>query len=85
MHAPSTRPVLPVGSDQLLDKAEHLIWSLLDDDLPEQDFVELETILREGPDVREVYINCVQLHTALAALFGRSQEAQPLDICRLAL
>ena len=83
MRAPSTRPVLPVGSDQLLDKAEHLIWSLLDDDLPEQDFVELETILRERPDVREVYIHCVQLHAELAAHFGKPQVAQTWDFDEL--
>ena len=74
MNATDTCTVLPAGTDQLLDRAEQLIWNLLDDDLSEEAVFELESIFREQPSVREVYINCVQLHVTLAEHAGRASK-----------
>ena len=52
-------------------RAEQLIWDLLDDKLPEEGVVELQTIYRDHPLVCEVYIKCMQSHVALNDCNGR--------------
>ena len=76
MNATGTFPPSPSGSDQLLNRAEQLIWKLLDDDLPESGVVELEAMFREHPSVYVAYINCIQLHVDLTGHFGKLQVAQ---------
>ena len=71
MNAPDVCPDLTTYSDQSLDKAEELIWKLLDDNLSEDGVVELIAIFKENPSVCEVYIDCVQLHVALAEHHGK--------------
>lgn len=70
--------VSPTGSDQVLDEAEQLIWSLLDDDLPEEDIPKLESLIMEHTNVRKAYVHCVLLHAYLSDHFGKpiSNEAQ---------
>jgi len=71
MNAHDVCPVLTTDSDQSLDRAEKLIWELLDDNLSKKGVVELIAIFKENPSVCEVYINCVQLHVVLAEHHGK--------------
>jgi len=70
-----TYPIPLAGSDLLLDETEQLIWSLLDDELPEVGVVELENILREQPNLCRLYVKCAQLHFDLVDAFGNAGEA----------
>ena len=60
-------------SDDLVDVAEQLIWSLLDETLEEADVRRLEALIRDNEEVRTRYLECVQLHSELTELFS----AQP--------
>lgn len=61
---------LDQSNEALLDKAEALIWALLDDEIQPADIRELETLLKENADVRDRYVTCVQLHFDLQQHFG---------------
>ena len=52
-----------------LDKAEGLIWSLLDDDIEMDELQELEVMMKEDEAVVELYVQCVQMHTDLQGHF----------------
>ena len=71
MNANVTCLEAPNGSDQVLENTEELIWSLLDDDLPEEGILELESLVRKHISVRESYLNCVKLHIDLTNHFGK--------------
>ncbi len=68
------------SADQILAQAEELIWSLLDDNLPEDDVPRLEEMIKEHENVRELYLDCVQLHTDLT---GHYAGAAKLNIPEL--
>lgn len=71
MNANATCLVSPTDSDQFLDEAEQLIWSLLDDQLSEEGVLKLESLIREHISVREAYLNCISLHAELNDYFGK--------------
>ncbi len=58
------------STDELLDQAEEMIWSLLDDNLPKADVPRLEEMIKNNDDVRNRYLECVQLHSDLSGHFG---------------
>ena len=58
------------SNDAMLDVAEALIWALLDDQLESTDIKKLEGLLQENEEVRQRYINCVQMHCDLHEHFG---------------
>jgi hypothetical protein len=62
------------SSEHLLEQAEEMIWNLLDDNLPEGDVQQLESMLQEHEQVRELYLNCVHLHSDLAGHFGKAPQ-----------
>jgi hypothetical protein len=62
------------SSEQLLEQAEEMIWNLLDDNLPEGEVKALESMLQEHEQVRELYLDCVQLHSDLAGHFGKTPK-----------
>ncbi|NOY30820.1 MAG: hypothetical protein GXP28_11825 [Planctomycetes bacterium] len=56
----------PLESEQsLLDHAEQLIWSFLDDHLEEQDVRRLEELMKKDEEVRLRYLQCAQIHADL--------------------
>jgi len=57
-------------SDDLVDVAEQLIWSLLDETLEEADIRRLEALIRDNEEVRTRHLECVQLHSELTGLFS---------------
>lgn len=67
------------ASEALLDEAEALIWSLLDDEIKPEDIKRLENLLQGDEKVRERYISCVQMHTDLHQHFQPTPEAGPAD------
>ena len=57
---------------ELMDRAEQLIWSLLDDNLSKEGVSELETMLRSHEAVRKLYHHCVRLHVDLMGHYGKT-------------
>ncbi|MCA9235747.1 MAG: hypothetical protein KDA44_09760 [Planctomycetales bacterium] len=51
--------------EDLLETAEMLVWSLLDEQITDAQLAELEQMLAESEAVRERYVDCVQLHVEL--------------------
>jgi hypothetical protein len=62
------------ATDELLAQAEEMIWSLLDDNLPEADVPRLEKMIKDNGNVRNRYLECVQLHADLSGHFGGGAE-----------
>jgi anti-sigma factor RsiW len=61
----------PSAAELMLDEAESLIWSLLDDRIEDADLARLTKLLEEDAAVRWRYVECVQLHVDLQQHFGR--------------
>jgi anti-sigma factor RsiW len=83
------RDLTPAESAVLvLDEAENLIWTLLDDQLDEASSARLAKLLEEHEAVRQRYIDCVQLHVDLQDHFvdharkptGAKTTALPLNL-----
>ena len=64
---------LDEANKELLQEAEVLIWSLLDEEIETGDIQRLEGLLKENEQVRQQYISCVQMHTDLIEHFGADQ------------
>ena len=63
-------------TEELMGRAEQLIWSLLDENISQDDKSELETMLQDHEAVKELYLNCVQLHTELLEHYGSLPKAK---------
>lgn len=61
------------NSQQLLDEAEALIWGLLDENIDAASIQRLEKLLANA-EVRQRYVQCVELHADLQELFSEPQE-----------
>jgi len=57
------------------DRVHELTWALLDEQISEDDFVELNNTLLRDDKSRDSYLGCVQLHADLMAHFAA--PAQP--------
>ena len=66
-------------SDAILEEAERLIWAVLDDQVDKADLQRLETLLHQDDQIRQRYIQCVQLHTDLTMLHAEG-ESPPEDL-----
>ncbi len=53
---------------------EELTWSLIDDQIDSGEFQLLESLLLSDDAARRDYVNCMQLHTDLRALFAPPQQ-----------
>lgn len=60
-------------SQQLLDEAEALIWGLLDENIDAASTQRLEKLLANS-EVRQRYVQCVELHSDLQELFNEPQQ-----------
>jgi len=63
------------NTQQLLDEAEALIWGLLDENIDAASTERLEKLLAHN-EVRQRYVQCVELHSDLQHLFNDKQEKQ---------
>lgn len=61
------------NSEQLLDEAEALIWGLLDENIDAASIQRLEKLLANA-EVRQRYVQCVELHADLQDLFSEPKE-----------
>lgn len=61
------------NSQQLLDEAEALIWGLLDENIDAASTQRLEKLLA-NTEVRQRYVQCVELHSDLQELFKEPPE-----------
>jgi hypothetical protein len=64
-------------TQSLLEEAEALTWSLLDDQLDEVDAARLTALLEKSEAARARYVECVQLHVDLQNHFAASDEVAP--------
>jgi len=64
------------ANEALLDKAEAMIWALLDDQIETADIKRLEDLLQEN---EERYICCVQMHMNLHEHYDKSKLPVVVD------
>ena len=62
-------------TNELLEKTQAMIWDLLDDRISDADFLQLEELLRDDEQVREIYLQCVQIHVDLMGIFTGQSPA----------
>jgi hypothetical protein len=60
----------PFGQPSALDRVEELTWALVDEQINEDEFGLLENLLLSDDEARDVYIDCIQLHTELLAHYA---------------
>ena len=63
-------------TQQLLDEAEALIWGLLDENIDALDSQRLEALMA-NEEVRQRYVQCVELHSDLQNLLGDNNKTKP--------
>jgi hypothetical protein len=63
-------------TQQLLDEAEALIWGLLDENIDALDSQRLEQLMA-NEEVRQRYMQCVELHSDLQHLFEDEKTTKP--------
>ena len=62
------------GIESQLDNTQELVWALLDDQISDANFAELEERLLADKTARETYIGCVQMHVDLTTHFATPTE-----------
>lgn len=67
---------LDKNTQQLLDEAEAMIWGLLDENIEAVDTGRLEQLM-SNEEVRQRYIQCVELHNDLQQLLGDQNKTKP--------
>lgn len=55
------------------DRVQNLTWALVDDQLDEPEVRQLEQLLLDDPQARQVYLDCIQLHTGLIYYFAEQR------------
>lgn len=53
-----------------IDEVQQLVWSLLDENISDQQFTHLQDLLETEDSARETYIQCTQLHADLHTFFN---------------
>jgi hypothetical protein len=57
--------------------AHDLIWALLDEHISESELARLEEMLRSDESVRQLYVQCVQMHVDLHEWFAGNESRKP--------
>lgn len=70
---PADNRSLEQSTQQLLDEAEALIWGLLDENIDAADSDRLDKLMA-NEEVRKRYLQCVELHSDLQALFDEKRN-----------
>jgi hypothetical protein len=73
---PADERSLEQTTQQLLDEAEALIWGLLDENIDAVDTQRLEKLMASA-EVRERYLQCVELHSDLQQLLNSEKTTKP--------
>jgi hypothetical protein len=73
---PADNRSLEQKTQQLLDEAEALIWGLLDENIDALDSQRLEALMA-NEEVRQRYMQCVELHSDLQTLLGDDKKTKP--------
>jgi anti-sigma factor RsiW len=60
-----------------LTEVQDLIWALLDQQISESDFKQLEAMLEEDEEARRLYVQCVQIHVDLQQWYGGNSATAP--------
>src|SRR5690606_1922194 len=54
-----------------------LTWRLVDDEIDEPQFRRLESSLLQSEEARQVYVECIWLHSELLFYFRKNDQAKP--------
>jgi hypothetical protein len=54
------------------ERVQELTWALLDEQISDDEFVLLDTLLLSDDKARQCYVGCLQLHAELRAHFAES-------------
>jgi hypothetical protein len=60
----------------VLDRVQELTWALLDDEIKDDEFSLLDTLLLSDDHARNRYVECVQLHVDLLAHYAAADAAK---------
>ena len=60
-----------------LTEVQDLIWALLDQQISDSDFKQLEAMLHEDEEARRLYVQCVQIHVDLQQWFSGNPATAP--------
>lgn len=70
----------PAADDaSVVDNVCNLTWSLVDEQLGEDDFRLLENLLLSDDRARETYLDCMQLHSDLTHHFAEPAASEGAD------
>ncbi len=72
----SSKDLTETQIEALIAQAEEMIWMLLDGHLSEIDCERLEQILLKHEQVRQRYLECVQMHVELQNLCGKDAPTE---------
>jgi hypothetical protein len=56
------------------ERVQELTWALLDEQISDDEFVLLDTLLLSDEKARQCYVGCVQLHAELRAHFAEPAQ-----------
>lgn len=69
------------GDEEEMSEIQDLVWTMIDDELTDDQLRRLEQLVRDDPEARETYVRCMQMHADLSIFFSekRAQESgQPV-------
>jgi hypothetical protein len=61
--------------ETVLERVQELTWSLLDGDISDDEVSLLDTLLLTGEEARNLYVDCVRLHTDLMIYHAKPEKA----------
>ena len=70
-YSTDVNPTRDDGNESVvLERVRELTWALLDEQITEDEMALLDSLLLSDDTARSIYIECVYLHSDLAARFG---------------
>jgi hypothetical protein len=59
-----------IGDGENLDRVQELTWALVDEQISDDEFAQLNSVLLRDDKCRDTYLGCIQLHADLMAHFA---------------
>ena len=59
-----------IRDDENLERVQELTWALVDEQISDDEFAQLNSVLLRDDKSRDTYLGCIQLHADLMAHFA---------------
>jgi hypothetical protein len=63
-----------IRDDKNLDRVQELTWALVDEQISDDEFEQLNSVLLRDDKSRDTYLGCIQLHADLMAHFAAPSD-----------